>query len=273
MATGLEAVVEIPLKPRRRGLLTQAATQVPSGARWKAGLVVYPWGSDGFSSGAVNYCDYDAEAPIGPFEPDDDLDLVFDPFEIFATEECSARNVSITDLNGRLSERWTVMVSEQIAAHLNGLLAARSTVVQAGVLNAHEAIANAEEWLANTLHGGEGMIHMSPAALSIIAEEVLVFEDGEWWTPSGHRVVADAGHTGDAPTGESSDPGTEWIYATGQVLYAVDRNESPDAAGEYLDRSNNLITARIVGQSVVAFDPSSAGAIWFGYPSYTPGGS
>src|SRR5574343_107365 len=257
MATGMEAVIELPLRKRTRGLLVEAADRIPNSVRWLAGVTLRPWGCSGFVPTDADYCDFESD------ELDDFFDVgtnpVFDAFDIYNTESCTTLDSDISVLNARVETRWGVMVSEQIAARLNVELAARAAVATTGPINTSILIAKAEEQLALTLHGGLGMVHMSPAVLSmVVAEGSVDLRDDQWRTPGGHLVVADAGHTGVQPTGETLLDGTEWVYTTGAVLFGLGEPRVPTKATEYLDRDTNTNTARIIGTSVVAFDPCSA---------------
>ena len=270
MATGMEAVIELPLRKRTRGLLIDTADRIPNSVRWLAGVTLRPWGCSGFVPADADYCDFESD------ELDDFFDVgtnpVFDAFDIYNTESCSTLDSDISVLNARVETRWGVMVSEQVAARLNLELAARATVATTGPINTAILIAKAEEQLALTIHGGLGMVHMSPAVLSmVVAEGSVDLRDGMWLTPGGHVVVADAGHTGIEPTGETLLDGTEWVYTTGAVLFGLGEPRVPTKATEYLDRDTNTNTARIIGTSVVAFDPCSASAIEYGYPDYIEG--
>ena len=270
MATGMEAVIELPLRKRTRGLLIDTADRIPNSVRWLAGVTLRPWGCSGFVPADADYCDFESD------ELDDFFDVgenpVFDAFDIYNTESCSTLDSDISVLNARVETRWGVMVSEQVAARLNLELAARATVATTGPINTSILIAKAEEQLALTIHGGLGMVHMSPAVLSmVVAEGSVDLRDGMWLTPGGHVVVADAGHTGIEPTGETLLDGTEWVYTTGAVLFGLGEPRVPTKATEYLDRDTNTNTARIIGTSVVAFDPCSASAIEYGYPDYIEG--
>lgn len=270
MATGMEAVIELPLRKRTRGLLIDTADRIPNSVRWLAGVTLRPWGCSGFVPADADYCDFESD------ELDDFFDVgtnpVFDAFDIYNTESCSTLDSDISVLNARVETRWGVMVSEQVAARLNLELAARATVATTGPVNTAILIAQAEEQLALTLHGGLGMVHMSPAVLSmVVAEGSVDLRDDQWRTPGGHLVVADAGHTGIEPTGETLLDGTEWVYTTGAVLFGLGEPRVPTKATEYLDRDTNTNTARAIGTSVVAFDPCSASAIEYGYPDYIEG--
>jgi hypothetical protein len=270
MATGMEAVIELPLRRRTRGLLIDTADRIPNSTRWTAGVTLRPWGCSGLIPTDADYCDFDSDELDEFFAVGNNP--IFDAFDIYNTESCSTLDSDITVLNDRVERRWEVMVSEQVATRLNVELAYRATVVTTGPVNTSILIAKAEEALALTLHGGLGMVHLSPAALSmVVAEGSVDLRGDQWRTPGGHLVVADAGHSGIQPDGEVLLAGTEWVYTTGAVLYGLGEPRIPTKATEYLDRSTNTNTARAIGTSVVAFDPCSASAIEYGFPDYTEG--
>jgi hypothetical protein len=264
----MEAIVTLPLTRRSTGLIIDAAGRIPNTTRWLAGVTLRPWGCSGLVSTDPDYCDFDSD------ELDEFFDVgenpTFDPFEVYNTESCTTLDTSIEDLNSRVETRWSVMISEQVAANLEAQMAAVADVVTTGPINTSLVISMAEQTLALSLHGAVGLVHMSPAVLAM-AQDDLMFRDGEWYTPGGHRVVADAGHTGAPPTGESPLTWTEWVYVSGQVLYGLTDARIPTRATEYLNRDHNDITARVVGSGIVAFDPCSVSAIQYGYPGFVAG--
>lgn len=270
MATGMEAIIKIPLRKRPGGLLLDHADRIPNSVRWSAGVTMEPYGCGGFVSVDADYCDYNADE-LDEFFATGSIPK-FNAFQVYNTEECSALDSDIDTLNGRLDDRWSVMLSEQFASRLQAELAARADVVSTGPLNAVELVSLAEQVLAVRLHGGVGMLHVSPSVLAVLTAVGPVFADGAGWrTPGGHVVVADAGHTGLPPTGETAPADTEWVYVTGQVAYGLSDPTTTTRAVEYLNREKNVVTGRIIGTGVVAFEPCVAAAIQFGYPSFDEG--
>lgn len=69
-------------------------------------------------------------------------------------------------------------------------------------------------------YGGQGLVHVPPAALPTLVSRDLVHRDdaGVLRTPGGHRVVAAAGYDGSGPDGSAAAAGTAWIYATGALF-------------------------------------------------------
>lgn len=271
MSTGMEAVIQIPLRKRPSGLLIDVADQIPNSVRWKAGVTFEPWGCQGFTAVDADYCDFDSDPLDDAFTAD--AAPVFDAFQVYGTETCTTLDTDIAHLNARLDARWSVMVSEQVAARLQDELVARSTVASTGPLNSYELVAMAEQILATSLHGGVGLLHVSPAMLTVLVstETVIGSPSTGYTTANGHQVVADPGHTGLPPDGETAPAGTEWAYVTGPVLYGLGAPITSDDAQQYLDRDDNQVTGRIIGSSVVAFDPCAAYAMQFGFPSFVEG--
>jgi hypothetical protein len=80
-----------------------------------------------------------------------------------------------------------------------------------------------EDDLARTLRGQTGMIHMPPGLLGQACEsyDLEMGVDGQYRTPLGHVVVADAGYVDALAPGNNaaSAASTEWVYASGPVLY------------------------------------------------------
>ena len=271
MATGMEANITIPLRKRPHGLLIQNASPLGS-IRWRAGVVVEPIGCEGFSVAEADYCDWEAEPLDESFATGDSP--TFAPFSIYGTETCQSLTTDIDLINSRLDARWEVMVSEQLGARLEGEMATYASVVTTGPINSFILVSMVEQDLAQALHGGLGYVHMSPGVLAAV-QEYLQFRDGNWETPSGHIVISDPGYTGLPPVGGSGDDpdqpaGTEWVYTSGTIAYALGEPRKPDAAVEYLDRSRNTITGRIIADAILAFEPCAVSAIQYGFPDYTP---
>lgn len=268
MSTGMEAIIQIPLRKRPYGLLLDAANEIDG--RWEAGVTFQPWGCNGLSSTDADYCDFDAA------DLDDAFSFSsapkFNAFEVYGTETCTSLDADIEVINGRLTARWGVMVSEQFASRLQDELVTRAAVGSTGPLNSSELVGAADQSLAASLHGGLGLLHVSPGVLvTLVANEAVRWSDGGWVTPSGHDVVSDPGHTGLAPTGQSTPTNTEWTYVTGPVVYGIGKTRLPTSAVEYLDRGHNDVTGRIIGAGLVAFDPCAAVGLQFGFPSFVEG--
>lgn len=106
-----------------------------------------------------------------------------------------------------------------------------ATVLSAAAIPAGQAVAVLDQALTACLHGQQGMVHLTPVALTVIAGTPNLLErvDGRWLTPNGHLVVAGSGYTGGAPRPNPGDPlpaapnllavppANQWIYGTAMV--------------------------------------------------------
>lgn len=281
--------IEAP-KPKKRpwGLLLDTATDLAlDGDRWRAGIKFASYGCAGLRRSTPEFC-------IGetPEDIDDDLTegglVEFGSFSILATESCTTLDVDLAWLQGRLDARFAVMASEQVAAELmagsNATIQAPeeeattspnfaevATVVTTGPLETDVVIAKIEEDLAERLHGGEGMIHMSPAVFSMVAADRAIFVNGQYRTRSGHLIVTDAGYVGQEPDGESPATNVEWVYGSGPVYYQLGPPRLRGPMETAFDRTRNTIRARTVAEAVVAFDPCTVVAAEYGYPDFLAG--
>lgn len=284
MATGMAAVIEAPpIRRRPWGLLVQelADLKLDDTVRWRAGVTFTPWGCDGPNTASLQFCIDDDDSPFNADSDSGDCPI-FEAFHVYATDSGSALDFDSTVLEGRVETRFGVQVSKGITEHLitggddtvSPTLASSATVLTAedGV-EADFVLSLLEQHLANTLHGGQGIVWVSPAGLAEI-KEYLEREDGHWWTASGHLVVADAGHSDQPPDGETSDANEGWAYATGLVSWALGEPKFRNPSGpEALDRARNIIHARRIAEAVVAFVPCAVGAAKFRYSENTTEGS
>lgn len=287
MITGMEAPIEAPsLVKRRLGLLIDAAEPITLPARKVVtdgvesierpplpveqvgrGLTFTPYGCTPLERLPVEMCEDpaaedDTVAPDGP---------VFEAFGIRTTESCSALDIDLDWLNGRIETRWGATLSEALAAELatgensgaSPSLANSATVLTATEVEVDLVMAALEDGLADTLHGAAGMIHLAPYGFAAVTNSEWVdLVDGRWVTRTGHIVVSDPGYRGAVPDGESADPTVEWAFASGIVGYAIGKpyftNQNAD---EYLDRTRNIVHGRKLATAVVAFDPCSVVAV------------
>lgn len=181
------------------------------------------------------------------------------------------------ELRDELQARYNEMVSWAFAATLTGQNAGFTGITLPSQAHAPDpgygagtamikALAILENELADTLRGAVGLIHMSPGALLVAnAGGALEVEGTEVRTPSGHKVVADAGYfKAAAPTGQSDAAvGTsEWIYASGPIEYEVQPftvlGEGPN---DYTDPFHNKLERQSQEQGIFLFDPCAVTAV------------
>jgi len=126
----------------------------------------------------------------------------------------------------------------------------RATVL-AGSGDVAEGVARLDQALTDCLWNSQGIIHMSPIALSRAKQKAAVEREGNRWiSPAGHLVVGGGGYTGGAPragVGQAlpaapnllADPiPAQHMYATGPVFYLLgQRWSTPEIVREVNDSS------------------------------------
>lgn len=279
MATGMEVVIQAP-KPVKRpwGLLLDMAPEleVPN-EHWRAGVKTTSYGIVGLNRAADEYCITETPENLDA-NPAGANQWAFSSFTIFASESCSALDIDQAWLSGRLDDRIAVMASEQIAAELEhggaGVehpMSVDATVIQPAGVPINDALGQLEAWLALTLHGGVGMIHMTPQILANLQiRGSLTMVDGQWRTPTGHYIVADAGYEGTAPNAISHDPvaGNQFAYATGMVHVKIGEfSDLQDRSGDNFERTRNIFTGREVATAVFFYEVETVGAIEIEFPA------
>lgn len=273
------------LKPRKRpvGLLLDTADDLAlEGDKWRRGVEFAAYGCDGLSRGSLAFCastEYDPDSGAVS-----DTLAYFGAFGIYADQTCSTLDVDMEYLQGRLDARWMTYVSEQVAAELEvggnapavvpdgeggfdptPTLQNSAQVIPAdGYVAVGEALAAIEFYLASSLHGGAGLVHIAPFLLGA-AHEFIERDPatGNWMTHTGHTVVSDAGYSSATPAGETPSASTRWIYGSGPVAFQLGAPRPPGANVEGFNSSHNEFTARTVAEALVIFDPCSVYAAEF----------
>lgn len=298
----MAAEIQMPgLDPRPHALLVNTAYQLPSGSlvvagtdRLGLGVRFIPWGSNGLILMNEETCTYlrvDPDAD-GNYEPTFEgvLDRSYESeryqkaFGIVDALTCTAIESDHATLRDRVTARIELVTSEALALEmvhgyaraavddathdLDGegahTLPSDAQVVTGADASLTVAMVELEEFLATALHGGVGMLHVSPGVLSnLMATDGIRLDDGVWRTATGHRVVADAGYANmPEPDGESAPTSAErWIYATGPVWWDVDDVKSMGAPNqESMTLSHDDLFALMKRKGVVLWDPATVGA-------------
>lgn len=209
-------------------------------------------------------------------------------FQILDVLKGSPLQLTESDLDRLLVERAEEMESWAFASELlsgagsasgyslsSTAHAANGTTFGGAAKSILVALAMLENDLANTLHGVEGMIHMSPGLMLLASStgDVLDFDDVDmvWRTANGTVVVSDPGYlNAPAPTGQAaSTPGTnEWIYASGPVEYqATEASLIAETFTETFDFRHNNFTRWMDRTGIVIFDDCPVSAVLAAYGS------
>jgi hypothetical protein len=111
------------------------------------------------------------------------------------------------------------------------------------------ALAAVEDGLAARIGNGIGMVHMTPGVFSLLRGH---------FTVTGHRVVADAGYTGGAPSTGTVTAGESWIYGSGPIyLETTPVTDNGDTDASAFELTTNTGVIDIHQYAVLAFEPCS----------------
>lgn len=253
--------------PLRTGNLDCSADVIlvspPTGAAFDGAPAVIDGNVEG-SSGV-----YGKSAALGDF----DATAVHPAFKIVDGLVCStlsfpdANSDTFTSMTGRLQRRMRTQSSAALTFELitgwasNGpSLTSEATTLtaSAGMVKAAEEV---EEHLAEVLHGNAGLVFIPPRLLHYAVDVGWArIEGGQLYTATGHRVVADAGHTGvEGPSAPGA--GAHWIFASGDVAYRVsDTMLLGDYSHDTFDSTTNLRERLAEAYAQLAFDPATVGA-------------
>ena len=205
----------------------------------------------------------------------------FDSFAIYDAKEGSLLCDVSERLIGDVMVRYPSMVSEQLANELmeggsrpfdplepesNPTFVSAATAVTGGPFTPSEAIAILEQEAANVLHGAEATFHLTPRGFgSLTAFDLADGIDAPGYrTAQGHKVIADAGYTGAAPT-TGSITADEYWYMSGPVFWAMTQAAPLGLPTERLDISINYQTEIFEAFAVVLFDPCAVRAVPVSY--------
>lgn len=137
---------------------------------------------------------------------------------------------------------WPHLAADTVLDDPQGVrLQTAASPVLTGADDAAVAVGQLDAYLASA-YGGEGLVHVPPAALPTLASRALVREGdgGVLRTPGGHRVVAAAGYSGSSPSGAAATAGATWIYATGALFGYRGDTVIQEFPGTF-DRANNTV--------------------------------
>lgn len=263
MATGPRAAIPAPPnRQARTGLIPLANRPTDIDDRWENGFAFAPEAcGDGQ---ARNYGCGPTDEKFAPENPD----LVsYDPVALVGGDECSTLD-NDRDATERAERHLRAIESYQLERVLwTGLwdpepgdeVSPRPHLADGNAqpLNDGNPASRSggfvllDQALTACLHGGQGMVHMTPGRLTWFAHLQLVFfEGGRWVTPNGHIVVAGSGYTGGGPRPAPDQPlppppdllatpaPSQWIYGTGMVQVLLGAAETLSD----VDRSVNTRT-------------------------------
>jgi len=248
--------VATPLARPRVGLL--AAANVPSSTpeRWGFGL---EWQSEmpPPSGGATGARALRCDPPSVPYGDEDKpaVEQAY-PFSVFAKDYCTTLGFEGRDWVGRARraleatqsfsiarEFWTGAIAQAEGLSNVWLGAATATKVTTSALDPVAALSVLDQYVAETLRNGTGMIHVTVEMQNRLMAANAIWRDGARWRTAFDNIVSsDGGYTGEL---DGEDPTqTEFMVATtvpdiylGPIRTVDLRN--PDDLRTVVDRSVN----------------------------------
>lgn len=166
---------------------------------------------------------------------------------------------------------WPHLAADTVLDDPQGirLQTAASPLLTGGADDAAVAVGVLDDYLAAE-YGGQGLVHVPPAALPTLRSRKLLCEDdasGALLTPGGHRVVAAAGYDGSGPDGAAPAAGTAWLYATGAAFGYRGDVVVRDFPGTF-DRANNTVHKLASRTYLLGFECAHAGVpVTLGVPT------
>lgn len=183
----------------------------------------------------------------------------FDPFAVYTPITCTAMGMgSAREFAGRaevvLEATLSMGIEEALAKGVPGQVSdvnpyfgdANLDILTGSAVSPTVGLSFLENAIGST--GRQGMVHLTPAVASAVANLLCYEDDGTGnkypYTASGNRVVIGDGYIGTDPdAGTSPGTGEDWIFATGPVEVRVGPLVFNDLA-ETLERSQNDVTFR-----------------------------
>lgn len=179
-------------------------------------------------------------------------------FSVVDAVTCSSIGKTPEELTANLVEHWDLTISEAIAHEaMYGTAGSdhnfSSDATSAGSTSTvHDGIAELEERLATTIGNTQGLIHLAPSALTYAVLNGAVNRRGDnYFSPSGHLIVSDAGY-------QAVEAGTTTvIYGTGPVYYGLgERQSMAQFDWEMTDWTHNDLMAAEQAFAIVLYDPN-----------------
>lgn len=257
----------LPAAPNRQpgsGIIALSVTGLPPDGPWAQGITfdVEPC-DDGVLYASV--CQVTTEKALVAY--DDRPDPVeYLPVLLIAADRCSTLSRTTQEAEQRANRLLLNVQSHQLEVAFwvgeatddptaNGgdrphLADGTAEVIGGGpVASVPRAIGLLDQALSDCLHGVAGMAHMTPyAQAQAAAASALHRENGQWYTPAGHLVVAGSGYEGIGPRSAPGQAlpaapslgGDQWAYGTPMVTTLL----SDVVVNSDVDWAVNDVTAR-----------------------------
>jgi hypothetical protein len=189
--------------------------------KWMGGIEMLPLSAVG-ATGVVDIC---ASTEMAQLQRE--AGVRFQPFTIYATDNCSTFGSGSVDFRERARQKLSVVESfwlerelweNTLAATTPAFVTDTSTTVGAG-LGAVAAFSALDAAVASDLQDGRGMIHITLNAFEALQAETSMFrrEGNVWYSPLDNIVVPGRGYTGNGP---NPGGGANENAATATVVWA-----------------------------------------------------
>ena len=282
------------LEPRSLGTLLESTPPFPPEEiesdglpRWMAGVAFQPLGFDPLTVIESIVCSEDWVTDKTARTLKDNV--LFESFTFYDAIEGSILCADVDRFDSDVLIRMPAMVSEQFSLELmsgakrprvvdstegtgfgvvNPNFVDDATVVAGGPYEPLEAFSLLEQASADTHHGAQSYLHLTPKGMSYMTG----LEHGEpvnnrWTTAQGHVVIGDAGYIGPEPTANGGAvTADEWWYVSGPVFWAMTQPMVLGLPHERVDYAINQLTSILEGYGLVVFDPNGVVAVPVSYP-------
>ena len=269
-AIGNPTVATLP-KPRVRDFGTFVSSAHPlrpyltadGQNRWPAGVTWNAWGCPD----DVNIEAIDCDLHTRDTDPDGFGNLqTVAAFTLWDAIQCSTLAALPAELEDRLRYSLDDTISFAVAQAFMAGAGGADGFNQFYGINSNDftveksidALGQAEQYLADTLHGALGFIHTQPRVLvHLLREEAVELVDNQFISPLGHIVVVDAGY-GDGlldPDIPAVDNGG-WMVTSGPVYFVLNEFHpwaTPNTF-ESLNLPHNDMKLLADRQAIIAFD-------------------
>ncbi len=181
-------------------------------------------------------------------------------FQIMDIFGASSLEYTAAEMEANVEDRWPLLISEAFAREfLTGNGGSDHNLTTDGVgattpSTVREGIAELEEQMALGLGNTLGMIHMTPSALVYgVTNGTVSYNNGRYYSPGGHLVVADAGY-------QVTETSTTIMWGTGLVRWAVSPMDSRmdnimDGVSLSAFKNQLLWLEQAIG--IIIFDPTT----------------
>lgn len=269
------AVEATPAQPPRYGLLVAAQTQIGDAGRWQFGVAWEPeqCGSSGREAVDCFGSTPALDANVSPGT------RTGDPFMVYASDRCSPFGFQARDWAARATRQLEATQSFEVADELwsgtlrdaagvddqladnPALTDSSSDTVTSGAADPIDALACLEQGLSECSRGRRGMIHATPQTLvRWVAAQAVRLEGGQYLSPLGNIVVADAGYDGSGPGGSAAGA-SQWAYATGLISIRLSTPqvipgtlENAQSIAQALNREDNTLDVYAQRLALIQWD-------------------